>query len=844
MKRILHILQQPLQPESDVFSGNDLRTRQLDQGLRDGGHEISHAFLRGPGEPAATGAFRNRDELQGILLREKPDVILVSYWELLALLPFELLQPVVLDFVAPRPLEELFEAPHKVQANLARMRNALARCDRILCGNQRQADLLIPMLIEAGHDLRESSPLSIVPLGAPLANAPTSQPGSDGVTLVMGGVSWPWRKEQSWLEALQRAANDLPVHIQVMRFTGRYKLPVGEGRSGGNAIDGVIHTSPLLPYEQYSEYLTHQAHAGIELADWNLERAFSQSFRSLDFLRHGLPLICNRYLPLAALVEKYDAGWLLDQPDDIAGVLQEVSQPETWRVKSANALRLAGEALSVKATTAELLQYLDLAEKPSGLASGQSSGQSFGPTSDLASGQLTGRLTGPTSGKAPRLPKTSAAENLPPVLGVPPLQQRLKRQWGLLRQVVTARLFGQKKGGEGVLFVTRSDLFPPDHGAAVRTVETARALGRQGLPVGIVTDNPSYWYKYNDGDFTQQRYPAWLRLVSPLSALVKLLHYSKDIPQSNAFLYLPLTDSGFFWRILAAGKAIQAGTLQAEFPAYAEPCLRAQPVLDANVVLVEHNVEYRRLREQLPELSAEQYERFKAIELNLCQRVDAVVCVSDSDRQILLDAGVAAPQLNTIPHGVHLDKYSAPADAKIRQDLGIAADDLLLVYHGTFSYPPNRQAIGIFAAELLPRLEKLGLQAHVLAVGKDAPANSPHERIHFTGSVLDVAPWLKAANLAVIPLVEGGGTRMKIIDCFAAGLAVISTSKGIEGIPIEPGRQALVIDDWQAMAEAIADLHRDAIKRQALAAAGHELAASLDWSEIARRYRALYSSLV
>ncbi|HKX54511.1 MAG TPA: hypothetical protein VJN01_00310, partial [Xanthomonadales bacterium] len=390
--------------------------------------------------------------------------------------------------------------------------------------------------------------------------APTSQPGADGLMLVMGGVSWPWRREQSWLEGLQNAAREAPTPVQVMRFAGSYRLHGDEAGQSLDAVDGIIRNSPLLPYAQYSKFLTQQAHAGIELADWNLERAFSQSFRSLDFLRHGLPLICNRYLPLAALLEKYDAGWLLDRPEDIARILPEICQPEIWRVKSANAMRLAGEALSVQATTAALQQFL---QQPV---------------------------------KAVRLPAASAAENLPPVLGVPPLRQRLKRQWGLLRQVVTARLFGQKKGGEGVLFVTRSDLFPPDHGAAVRTVETARALAQQGLAVGIVTDNPSYWYKYQksesgDGEFRQQRYPAWVHLVSLPSALVKLLHYSKDIPQSNAFLYLPLTDTGFFWRVLAAGKSIHAGILQAEFPAYAEPCLRAQPALDAGVVLVEHNVE-------------------------------------------------------------------------------------------------------------------------------------------------------------------------------------------------------------------------------------------------------------
>jgi glycosyltransferase involved in cell wall biosynthesis len=131
----------------------------------------------------------------------------------------------------------------------------------------------------------------------------------------------------------------------------------------------------------------------------------------------------------------------------------------------------------------------------------------------------------------------------------------------------------------------------------------------------------------------------------------------------------------------------------------------------------------------------------------------------------------------------------------------------------------------------------------VLAVGREPPPSSPHERIHFTGSVVGVAPWLKAADLAVVPLIEGGGTRMKIVDCFAAGLAVISTSKGIEGIPVEPGHHALVIDDWDDMIAAIIRLWRNPDQRKELAAAGSALAAEMDWSAIARRFRAVYSGL-
>jgi hypothetical protein len=177
MSRILHILQEPLQPDDGVRSGNDLRTRQLQQALRAGGHDLVHAHLRGPGKPPAPGAFRNRDELQGIILRESPDVILVAYWELLTLLPFELKAPVILDFVAPRPLEELFESPSTVQASLGRLRSSLHVCDLVLTGNDAQAQLLIPELVEAGHDLRMGLPLLTVPLGAPMAPPPASEPG-------------------------------------------------------------------------------------------------------------------------------------------------------------------------------------------------------------------------------------------------------------------------------------------------------------------------------------------------------------------------------------------------------------------------------------------------------------------------------------------------------------------------------------------------------------------------------------------------------------------------------------------------------------------------------------------
>ena len=84
---------------------------------------------------------------------------------------------------------------------------------------------------------------------------------------------------------------------------------------------------------------------------------------------------------------------------------------------------------------------------------------------------------------------------------------------------------------------------------------------------------------------------------------------------------------------------------------------------------------------------------------------------------------------------------------------------------------------------------------------------------------------------------------MKIIACFAASLPVISTSKGIEGIPVISGQHALVLDDWESVIAAICDLWEDRGRASQLASGGREMAQSLDWDVIAQRYGSIYASL-
>ncbi|MCW8925582.1 MAG: hypothetical protein OQJ84_04940, partial [Xanthomonadales bacterium] len=403
MNILLITLEPPLEPDL-VATGNAVRTGQLGSALSGAGHRVSQVWLdqRDGRHPQA---FQNRDQLQSVITQQQPEAILVAYWELLDLLPFELTQPVIVDFVAPRPLELLFEHPERVGPELLRLQGNLSKCDLVLAGTEAQRDLLRFTLLGAGFDLRGCEPIVVVPLAAEAVGGPESDPVKDGWTLVGGGVSWPWRQSGEYWQAIQSMKDDPSLAApRLVLFGGQYRwhesVLEAEGRNKplqpGTSDDGTA-TEGLEPYSHFSHFLRTSAHIGLEVANYNIERKYSQSFRSLEFLRHGLPLICNDYLPIANLVKHYRAGWTIGGPEELAGLLREItSKPDEWKARSANALRLVKEVLNPDVAARPLLDWLEL---PS---------------------------------KAPQLPRMRGS-NPPAALGKPSLPERIKRQASLLR---------------------------------------------------------------------------------------------------------------------------------------------------------------------------------------------------------------------------------------------------------------------------------------------------------------------------------------------------------------------------------------------------------------------------
>jgi glycosyltransferase involved in cell wall biosynthesis len=395
-----------------------------------------------------------------------------------------------------------------------------------------------------------------------------------------------------------------------------------------------------------------------------------------------------------------------------------------------------------------------------------------------------------------------------------------------------------------VLVITRADLEPPDHGAAVRIDRTAWGVSRLGLPVYIVTDARRCYHRYVDGNRESVRFPFWLTVFGPSRRSLARRIRRLGVPADEAFLYGALIDWNLWLRAAYVAAKHGLRIFQAEFPAYAEACVWVSSVLGGHTLLVEHNVEYERLAGRLPPLRRDARAFVRDVEIRLCSRVDAVVTVSSRDQATLCAAGVSVDKIIVIPHGVDINAFdkAIPSAASLRRH-GIPVDRPIIVYHGTYLYPPNIEAIELLVAEILPRLRAHGVAAVVIAVGPHPPATRVDPDVFFTGSVESVAPYIRTAQVAVMPLQHGGGTRMKVMDYFAARVPVVSTSKGVEGLGLVDGRELLVRDDWPGFAQAVAEVIDNPDVAGGLTDAGRRYVERLDWSEIAQQYLDLYEAL-
>jgi polysaccharide biosynthesis protein PslH len=262
--------------------------------------------------------------------------------------------------------------------------------------------------------------------------------------------------------------------------------------------------------------------------------------------------------------------------------------------------------------------------------------------------------------------------------------------------------------------------------------------------------------------------------------------------------------------------------------------------LDVPIVHDAHNVEHRIVRRHAASLSAvdprravlaREWRALKAYEAAMYARSRLVFAVSDVDA-----AEIAALAGNGVPVTV----VPIAIDAGLVRPVSPLTDRPQALFVGALDWPPNAEAIEWFLQDVWPLVLARRPDATFVVVGRGegrlARRWQGTPSVRFAGRVPDVTPWFAASRVHVVPLRAGSGMRVKILEAFARGVPVVTTTIGVEGIHADPATHALVADDAPNLADAVVRVCDDARLASSLAdAARHLVLEHYDVTVVARQ---------
>ena len=275
---------------------------------------------------------------------------------------------------------------------------------------------------------------------------------------------------------------------------------------------------------------------------------------------------------------------------------------------------------------------------------------------------------------------------------------------------------------------------------------------------------------------------------------------------------------------------------------------------DVPVVLTEHDISFRshRRRQQLRfhtrfeearvlQTSPVEIMRLFRYEIRNCKRIHQIHMMSNQDASYL---GRYLPdsqeRLVVAPNGVNTEDFQVPEPAPIRNGV---------LFVGNFNHLPNVDALEFLVNDIWPlvRLRVPGARLTIVGANPSARVRSLTNRtgVELAGEVPDPRPYYHNHKVMVAPIRAGSGTRLKILESFAAGIPVVSTTLGAEGINATDRQHILLADRAMDFALAIERLLANESLHASIATAAAELVREqYDWKFVAQRVRDGYRQLL
>jgi polysaccharide biosynthesis protein PslH len=391
-----------------------------------------------------------------------------------------------------------------------------------------------------------------------------------------------------------------------------------------------------------------------------------------------------------------------------------------------------------------------------------------------------------------------------------------------------------------LLFVSPRFLFPMDQGGKIRTGNTLRGMKGGAFDITLVSPAPDDHAKFApEIEGACDRFLFWPE--RPRSRIRRTLALASRLPVAAA------TDrSAAGSTVVRRALAERPDVVVVDFP-HADVLM--PPRIDAASVMFTHNVEAeiferhaRRETGVWGRVWANQSRKMARLEQVSLARHDAVVAVSDRDRDALAKR-YRLPLVEAIDTGVDLDFFPMNLP-ETEPDPG--AEGGTLIFTATMSWAANVEGIHFLLDDVWPRLMAVRPSIKAVIIGRNPPASLSDKirarglNVTLTGFVDDIRPHVANANVYVIPLFVGSGTRIKAFEAMAMGRPVVSTTLGIEGLDVTHGQNFLRADDADTFAAAILDLLDDASARSRIArAARHLMEERFSWSRVAAQFEAI-----
>jgi glycosyltransferase involved in cell wall biosynthesis len=402
-------------------------------------------------------------------------------------------------------------------------------------------------------------------------------------------------------------------------------------------------------------------------------------------------------------------------------------------------------------------------------------------------------------------------------------------------------------GRRRLLFLSQTLPYPPHGGVQIRTFHTLRNLAK------VFDVTALCFYRWKTGHLEPDVDQA-LRVLGKFARVEAF-----PIPQEHGRLRVLLDHASSAitgrvytvstYRSRAFEDAIKSARQRTEFDIAHLDSLDLSgylPLLeDLPTVCVHHDAQSlllrRRARHQKSRLMAAylnyQSRLMEKEEREICPSVDLNVTVSEADRTVL--RGIAPNgRFEVVPNGVDIDYFkpdTEPAEGGI-------------VFVGGTTWYPNKDALEYYRSTILPELRATLPFETTMWVGRatdDEIGAFSCTGLELTGYVEDVRPFIANAACYVVPIRVGGGTRIKILDAWAMGKAVVSTSVGCEGLDAKHGENILIADDPGEFALRVREVIEDPQLRRSLGINARKTAErKYSWEAIGHDMTRMYSELL